>query len=155
MATSGFLLYLLSASSIAILSVLYLSNSASSSSSSSDAVLSAALSVEKTWPVRFLIFFFSLFSMRLFLLFSFWVFLGIGAELETCGGDGYRISRLRLRDRRRCRWWRHFCSYAYFDYWVRHQICRCHFQMYFYYSIQYFNPKSSKPPNNFVLLFLA
>ncbi|XP_038881081.1 sulfite exporter TauE/SafE family protein 4 [Benincasa hispida] len=51
MATSGFLLYLLSASSIAVLSVLYLSNpSSSSSSSSSSSALSAYLSTDKTWP---------------------------------------------------------------------------------------------------------
>ncbi|XP_022926051.1 sulfite exporter TauE/SafE family protein 4 [Cucurbita moschata] len=48
MATSGFLLYLLSASSIAILSALYLSSPSSSPSSSF--VLSDSLSTDKIWP---------------------------------------------------------------------------------------------------------
>ncbi|XP_022143899.1 sulfite exporter TauE/SafE family protein 4 [Momordica charantia] len=45
MATSGFLLYLLSASSVAVLSVLYLSRPNASSS-----VLSSSLAVHKIWP---------------------------------------------------------------------------------------------------------
>lgn len=73
MATSGFLLYLLPASSIAVLSVLYLSNSPSSSSSSP--ALSASLSTDKTWPVRFSLFPFPFSSMCLFLIFLIWVFL--------------------------------------------------------------------------------
>ena len=65
--------------------------------------------------------------------------------MEACGGDGDWISRLRLRNRRRSWWRRHFCPYAYFDYWVRHQICCCHFQMYCDYSIQ---PKTT--PNTYI-----
>lgn len=137
MTTRGFLLYLLSGFSVAILSVLFINKNNNMYHNSTLLHSPNVSSVDKDWPVSIflslnLLSIFGL-SMVLICLMGILLFLflvaGIGVELEACTGNSHRISGVRMWNggwgwRRR-----HFCSNAYLDCWIRYQICCCYFQM--------------------------